>query len=188
MLRAWRILTSSCEEEETVSILIHDHELDLCGKISNWSSPMPGTSRHRSVLFFQRFQHRPLCPPLAVESTHSPVASKCLAKCWQNVAPLLQLPPKADGSLYQIAPSPATRIFSFTQEAAITSPLLQNLDFVQNSMSTGGEKKPTHRIKIIRKIFKQSHRKRGRRRSTWTKSNWSVFQRNPRTKNACKNF
>ncbi len=159
MLRAWRILTSSCQEEETVSTLIHDHELDLCGKISNWSPPMPGTSKHRSVLFFQRLQHHPLCPPLAVESTHSPVASKCLAKCWQNVAPLLQLPPKADGSLYQIAPSPVTRIFSFTQEAAIPSPLLQNLDFCTKlDVYRGRKKNPHTEEKILRKIFKKSHR------------------------------
>jgi hypothetical protein len=43
--------------------------------------------------------------------------------------------------LYQIAPSPVTRIFSFTQEAAIPSPLLQNLDFCTKTRCLPGEKK-----------------------------------------------
>jgi hypothetical protein len=53
-------------------------------------------------------------------------------------------------------------------------------------MSTGGQKK-THaqKKKYSAKFSKKSHRNR-RGRSTWTKSNWSMFQRNPRTKNACK--
>jgi hypothetical protein len=50
--------------------------------------------------------------------------------------------------LYQIAPSPVTRIFSFTQEAAIPSPLLQNLDFCTKlDVYRERENKPTHRRK-----------------------------------------
>jgi hypothetical protein len=45
--------------------------------------------------------------------------------------------------LYQIAPSPVTRICSFTQEPAIPSPLLQNLDFCTKLDVYRGRKK-TH--------------------------------------------
>jgi hypothetical protein len=79
-----------------------------------------------------------------------------------------------------------TRIFSVTQEAAIPSTLLQNLDFCTKLDVYWGTKK-THaqKKKHSAKFSKKSHRNR-RGRSTWTKSNWSMFQRNPRTKNACK--
>jgi hypothetical protein len=46
--------------------------------------------------------------------------------------------------LYQIAPSPVTRIFSFTQEAAIPSPLLQNLDFCTKLDVYRAARKKTH--------------------------------------------